>query len=136
MMESNWKIGTQTPATLSTPTASTTRQKYFLPKRIILLRHGESLGNIDANAYRDISDWTIPLTRRGERQSLRAAQDLWKLIQGEALFTYYSPYKRARETWEIVQHHLEEQGNVDVLGAREEPRIVEQQFGNYQNPRE
>ena len=40
------------------------KAKYLLPKRIILLRHGESLGNIDDTAYANIPDWKIPLTRR------------------------------------------------------------------------
>ncbi len=40
------------------------KTKYLLPKRIILLRHGESLGNIDDTAYASIPDWKIPLTRR------------------------------------------------------------------------
>ena len=40
------------------------KAKYLLPKRIILLRHGESLGNIDDTAYATIPDWKIPMTRR------------------------------------------------------------------------
>jgi hypothetical protein len=40
------------------------KDKYLLPKRIILIRHGESLGNIDETAYASIPDWKIPLTRR------------------------------------------------------------------------
>ena len=68
-----------------------------LPKRIILLRHGESLGNVDENSYSHIPDWKIPLTRRGERQSLKAATDLVKLLKAdkeecETLFAYCSPY--------------------------------------------
>jgi hypothetical protein len=40
------------------------KAKYLLPKRIILIRHGESLGNIDDTAYATIPDWKIPMTRR------------------------------------------------------------------------
>ena len=39
------------------------------PRRIILIRHGESLGNIDEVAYTTTPDWKIPLTRRGRAQA-------------------------------------------------------------------
>ena len=109
-----------------------------LPKRIILLRHGESLGNVDETAYANIPDWKIPLTRRGERQALRAAQDLRNLLTHqedhiqESLFTYSSPYKRTTETWEIMEDYLAKEGTVELIGTRQEPRIAEQQFGNFQ----
>jgi hypothetical protein len=59
-----------------------------LPRRIILIRHGESLGNVDYSSYASIPDWKIPLTRRGERQAAHAAEKLHELIKGETLFTY------------------------------------------------
>jgi len=117
----------------SSSTRSTTTPKF--PKRIILLRHGESLGNVDENLYAEIPDWKIPLTRRGERQSLKAAQDLHQLLKNESVFCYCSPYNRTQETWKIISEHLQQQGDVDLIGTREEPRIAEQQFGNFQNPR-
>jgi len=133
------------------------KTKYLLPKRIILLRHGESLGNVDDTAYSTIPDWKIPLTRRGERQALRAAKDIAELLDGESLFTYCSPYKRAIGTWDIIEDYLEDNNRkstdktdgttsseerdckskktgVEIIGMREEPRVAEQQFGNFQNP--
>lgn len=138
-------------------TSNLEKPKYLLPKRIILLRHGESLGNVDDTAYSTIPDWKIPLTRRGERQALRAAKEIADLIDGESLFAYCSPYKRAIGTWDIIEEYLEEhkakkiyqknylneneQGDerktragVKIIGMREEPRVAEQQFGNFQNP--
>jgi len=141
------------------------KPKYHLPKRIILLRHGESLGNIDETAYASIPDWKIPLTRRGERQAQRVAEELATLLDGESLFCYCSPYKRTMETWNVIEQHLtscttttttQQDGDdgsanrdkqddddnnsaakkgVEVIGMREEPRIAEQQFGNFQNPK-
>jgi len=126
------------------------KSKYLLPKRIILIRHGESLGNIDDTAYASIPDWKIPMTRRGERQALFAAKQLSDLLNGEALYAYCSPYKRAIDTWQIIEHHLENENSnskkasdssgcnhksgVEIIGMREEPRVAEQQFGNFQNP--
>jgi hypothetical protein len=40
-----------------------------LPKRVILIRHAESLGNIDPSAYGHTPDWEIPLTMNGIEQS-------------------------------------------------------------------
>jgi len=109
------------------------RQVHKLPKRIILMRHGESLGNVDETSYANIPDWKIPLTRRGERQAKKAGNDLLQLCQGESLFTYTSPYVRTTETWDIVKDLLSKE-DVRIIGTREEPRIAEQQFGNFQNP--
>jgi broad specificity phosphatase PhoE len=104
-----------------------------LPKRIILLRHGESLGNVDENSYANVPDWKIPLTRRGERQALKAAEDLFKLCKGESVFIYSSPYTRAWETWQIMNDYLQERSeDIQLIGTRQEPRLAEQQFGNFQ----
>eukprot|EP00536_Pseudo-nitzschia_multiseries_P014176 jgi/Psemu1/213959/e_gw1.665.26.1 len=139
----------------SSTTNKQVKTKYLLPKRIILLRHGESLGNVDDTAYSTIPDWKIPLTRRGERQALRAAKELAELIDGESLFAYCSPYKRAIGTWNIIEDYIEDNNEkklenedntendkdsdsdrigVEIIGMREEPRVAEQQFGNFQNP--
>ena len=60
---------------------------------------------------------------------------MYKLIKGETLFTYCSPYKRTLETWDIIKEHIETKQDVKLLGTKQEPRIVEQQFGNFQNPK-
>ena len=41
----------------------------FRPRRIILLRHGQSLGNVDESAYVTTADWRIPLTDLGRKQA-------------------------------------------------------------------
>ena len=41
----------------------------FRPKRIVLLRHGQSLGNVDESAYVTTADWRIPLTDLGKDQA-------------------------------------------------------------------
>jgi hypothetical protein len=42
--------------------------------RIILIRHGESLGNIDERAYATTADWRIPLTELGREQARNAGR--------------------------------------------------------------
>ena len=42
------------------------------PKRIILLRHGESEGNVDKTIYTRKPDWKLELTERGKQQAGQA----------------------------------------------------------------
>lgn len=182
------KNGTGTTATATATATTTTKRRqqhkqtqektfhhhHKLPKRIILVRHGESIGNLDENSYAKIPDWKIPLTRRGERQAQKAAEDLWKLITSssggnnntnddgdddddaspcspyvQSLYTYCSPYTRALETWQIIEDILRQkslkvkeknsspssfkrQHGIHIIGTRQEPRLAEQQFGNFQ----
>lgn len=50
-----------TPSSIPRPRRlSTQRLRTFrLPKKIILIRHGESLGNVNAGAYCHIPDWRV-----------------------------------------------------------------------------
>mmetsp|Transcript_10816 Transcript_10816/g.20018 ORF Transcript_10816/g.20018 Transcript_10816/m.20018 type:complete len:113 (+) Transcript_10816:201-539(+) len=41
----------------------------FRPRRIILIRHGQSEGNVDERAYVTTADWRIPLTEVGRNQA-------------------------------------------------------------------
>eukprot|EP00551_Chaetoceros_affinis_P012825 CAMPEP_0203669712 /NCGR_PEP_ID=MMETSP0090-20130426/6004_1 /ASSEMBLY_ACC=CAM_ASM_001088 /TAXON_ID=426623 /ORGANISM="Chaetoceros affinis, Strain CCMP159" /LENGTH=289 /DNA_ID=CAMNT_0050534449 /DNA_START=1 /DNA_END=870 /DNA_ORIENTATION=- len=105
-------------------------KKIQRPKRIILIRHGESLGNVDESAYVSTPDWKVPLTEAGQQQAIQAGKQLKKLVGDEQIFMYYSPYERTKETMDAVCKHL----NKDrIISIREEPRISEQQFGNFQN---
>ena len=44
------------------------KDKRVLPKRIILVRHGESMGNVDETIYSRVPDPQIRLTDRGREQ--------------------------------------------------------------------
>lgn len=43
---------------------------------LFVLRHGESLGQVDINAYKTIGDDNIPLTQRGRRQAIAGGKIL------------------------------------------------------------
>ena len=101
------------------------------PARIILIRHGESLGNVDESTYVNTPDWRVPLTPRGMQQASEAGRALTGIIgESSQVILYYSPYLRTSQTCRQVCQHLAED---QILSMREEPRISEQQFGNFQN---
>ncbi|XP_047337252.1 phosphoglycerate mutase-like protein AT74H [Impatiens glandulifera] len=110
-------------------------QTRILPKRIILIRHGESQGNRDNSAYTAWPDHKIPLTQNGLNQARIAGRQILRVISddGESnnwnVYFYVSPYDRARSTLrEIGRAFKREQ----IIGVREECRIREQDFGNFQ----
>ena len=39
------------------------------PKRIVLIRHAESIGNVDSSVYAHIPDNKLHITERGKQQA-------------------------------------------------------------------
>ncbi|KAL7529228.1 hypothetical protein ACHAWF_003902 [Thalassiosira exigua] len=141
------------PTSTFPPRDERDERKVILPgiQRIVLVRHGESLGNVDERAYARTADWRIPLTDAGRGQA-RAAGRMVALHLGHGgdaaetgsvgdgagpnrsgsggrVFFYVSPYLRTRQT---LREILREVDRDRVVGIREDPRIAEQQFGNFQ----
>ncbi|KAK4282832.1 hypothetical protein QN277_014160 [Acacia crassicarpa] len=110
-------------------------QKTILPQRIILLRHGESQGNLDDAAYSTIPDHDIQLTQQGIAQARLAGAKLRQIVSGDGsgpnwrLYFYVSPYHRTRTTLREIGRSFSKKR---VLGVREECRVREQDFGNFQ----
>lgn len=100
-----------------------------LPRNILLLRHGESLGNVDENLFTIMPDWKIPLNSRGRMQAKEAGYRIQTIAGDSPLVVYVSPYVRTKETLAEVQRVL----TSPVLFTREEPRLREQDFGNFQD---
>ncbi|KAK6139369.1 hypothetical protein DH2020_026877 [Rehmannia glutinosa] len=75
-----------------------------LPKRIILVRHGESAGNIDGTAYTTTPDNKIPLTPQGIDQAKQAGSRICHVVSDAGassnwkVYFYVSPYLRTRST--------------------------------------
>jgi len=69
---------------------------------MILLRHAESLGNVDELAYTRIPDHALPLTAKGEREALATGPEIARLLDGERPAVYVSPYLRTRETLRLL----------------------------------
>lgn len=69
------------------------------PKRIVLIRHGESEGNVDQTVYGKIPDNLIHLSELGIKQAKETGKKLKELIGNETVQFFYSPYKRSEEVF-------------------------------------
>ncbi|KEG08610.1 glycerolphosphate mutase [Trypanosoma grayi] len=101
----------------------------WLPRRVLLVRHGESEANVDRTLYGKIPDWRIPLTERGHAQALDCGRRICNIIKKEKLYIYYSPYLRARQTLEGIRKNID---LFQIKGEREDERLREQEMGNFQ----
>lgn len=95
------------------------------PKRIILIRHGESYANIDKHFFANTPDYAIELTSKGCDQAVQAGKSLKELVKDESLYFYISPFWRTRSTFEnIIKAFPRNQ-----FSYNEEPRLREQEWG-------
>lgn len=95
------------------------------PKRIILIRHGESEANVDRYLFGKVPDYTIELTEKGRQQAQCAGMRLKELVGNEQIYFYVSPFWRARSTFESVVSVFEG----SQFRYNEEPRLREQEWG-------
>lgn len=100
------------------------------PNRIILIRHGESEGNVDKNHYQFTPDYALNLTPNGIAQAQRAGQVIKDIIGSESLYAYISPYFRTRQTYQQLSTALE----ANITKLIEDPRIREQDWGHLRHP--
>ncbi len=101
------------------------------PQRIILVRHGQSEGNIDEGAYTRIPDSKIALTEIGWKQAVLCGKKIRKIIENDdvddwQVYFYVSPYRRTLQTLRGIGMAFERER---IAGVREEPRLREQDFG-------
>ncbi len=98
--------------------------------RIVVLRHAESLGNVDESAYCRVPDHALPLTDVGRAQAAAAGPAVRALLGNGPVAAYVSPYVRTVDTYrlldvaDLVTHYVPE------------PRLREQDWGNLQDPAE
>ncbi|MEU0666157.1 histidine phosphatase family protein [Streptomyces lavendulocolor] len=97
------------------------------PRRIVLVRHGESEGNADDTVYEREPDHALRLTDRGRRQAAETGERLRALFGDEPVSVYISPYRRTHETYELFRLDPAQ------VRVREEPRLREQDWGNWQD---
>ncbi|MFF9376740.1 histidine phosphatase family protein [Streptomyces griseoluteus] len=96
------------------------------PRRIVLVRHGESVGNVDDSVYEREPDHALALTDRGREQAEETGRHLREIFGDERVSVYVSPYRRTHETLDAFRL------DPDLIRVREEPRLREQDWGNWQ----
>lgn len=97
------------------------------PTNIFVIRHGQSLGNVDKEVYAKTPDYALTLTEEGVAQARVVGQRLREHIGFDQFAVYYSPYFRARQTMEEAL--LAAFPSLDqVEFAREEARLREQEW--------
>ncbi|KAK9762828.1 hypothetical protein K7432_011053, partial [Basidiobolus ranarum] len=103
------------------------------PRKIILIRHGESVANLDKSIHRVVPDHRIRLTKKGVEQAREAGKRVQEEITSSDKIQFYvSPYLRTRQTFKELSTTL----TTTEYNVFEEPRLREQDWGNFQAPPE
>lgn len=95
--------------------------------KLLLIRHGQSTGNVNPTAYLTTPDSKIPLTEKGEEQARAVGEQLRNI---KVDYMYRSPFKRTRDTSTLI---LEKTGNIPV---KESMVIKEQQWPQFKSLKE
>lgn len=105
------------------------------PQNIILIRHGQSVVNVDKTIFAHTRDHEVPLTEKGRAQALQAGHYvLEEMAFGDGrLQVYLSPYRRTRETFAYFLRGMNLPLDVTV---REDLRLREQDFGRHYTPQD
>ena len=98
----------------------------MIPKRIILVRHGESEANVDPGVYARVPDWRIQLTEKGIAQAKEAGERICSLLGDETFGVFVSPYQRTMQTKDGI---LDGIGRSPVFD-HQDPELREQEYGN------
>jgi len=126
----------------------------IMPSKLIMVRHGQSEGNVDEELYSKIPDNAMRLTKLGWEMARMAGKALKEqLPEGETIHFVVSPYTRTVETFHGIAsawcdpqefNHITNRNKrlkawysrlmESGLTWHEDPRIREQDFGNYQDP--
>lgn len=100
--------------------------------RVLLLRHGESEGNVDESVYTRKGDIDVELTRNGWQQAIGAGKFLSGLYTASGTVKwpviYLSSYTRTKQTLSGALHGMKGTipGEPQIF---EDPRLIEKFFG-------
>jgi broad specificity phosphatase PhoE len=107
-------------------------QKKRRPKRIILVRHGNSMANNNYAILQTIPDNKVHLSEKGIQQAKEAGKRLKKILGNESIQFYVSPYTRTKETYENILESLKSNYSSVVYLTS----LREQEYGNLQSEME
>lgn len=97
------------------------------PRKIFLIRHGESQGNADKEIYKTVPDYAVRLTKDGIKQATVVGKNLSQTLWDPAA-VYYSPFLRTIETTNHILGELKKSSLVDKEFVREDARLREQEW--------
>ena len=80
--------------------------------------------------YENVPDNAIELTARGVVQAIEAGEELKQIVGNETILFYVSPFRRSQQTFELISRAF----HGSQIKVREDPRIREQEWGNFQDP--
>ena len=118
--------------------SSKTAKRQRLPELVLLVRHGESEGNVDKTTWWRKPDHKIALTPRGKEQALEAGRRIESIFRAyetsgatkiRNVHLHVSPFDRTMETARIAYSQFRRRIRAYKLFAR----LREQEFGNSQN---
>jgi len=101
--------------------------------RVIFIRHGESEANVNRALTMVVPDHALHLTEKGRKQALGAGLRLRSIVRDESVKYIVSPYVRTKETLNGIIHAWDP-SEWQKGWIREDVRIREQEFGNYDSP--
>lgn len=114
------------------------RKRQRLPDVVILVRHGESEGNIDKTLWWKLPDNEIRLTETGRHQANLVGKRIEKVFRNceekynmnmSRIHIHVSPFERTLETARLARQSFEHR----VVRQNVCPRLREQEFGNMQS---
>jgi len=104
-------------------------RRLLLPQRIIMVRHGESEGNVDETTYQEKGDNLVELTDKGSEEALAAGRKIKEILDGEPVIVFVSPFQRTYQTLRNIRSHFED----SIVRTEICPLIREQEYGNLQS---
>ena len=106
---SSLSLGELRPPTVDGAAEEGPSRARCLPRRIFVLRHGESEGNVDESMYSRVADPEISLTERGVAQAEDAGRQIRARCEADGgayrVFFYFSPYARTKQVRPARQLH-------------------------------
>lgn len=109
---------------------TTKYKKKFRPRRIILVRHGESKANVNKQLWSTVPDSKIDLTDQGIIQAEILGKKLRNLIGDNSKVKFFvSPFLRTMQTYRYILKSFDER----KCSMIQEPTIREQERGNLQD---
>lgn len=115
-------------------------------RRLFIVRHGQSEGNVNPKLYLTKNDCDISLTNKGERDAINAAKKIMEINDtihkesceriGYNLLSpplvcniYTSPYKRAYQTANIILDYMTTHEGIHINKFIENPLLREREWG-------